>query len=122
MRMRQASASAPRTPTRVPLGPRRGWLGVALQPITVPDALAHRAGGQTSARMVISVTTGGPADLGGLHVGDVLLSLNGHNTSGSHALRAFLGADRIGTQVEVRLLRDGAMLTAQLTVAAQPLE
>jgi S1-C subfamily serine protease len=100
-------------------GQRRGWLGVALQPITVPDTLAQRAG-QASARMVMGVTTGGPADRGGLRVGDVLLALNGHNTSGSHALRAFLGADRIGTQVEVRLLRDGALLTTHVTVAAQP--
>ena len=106
-------------PLRVALGPRRGWLGLALQPITVPDTLASRAG-QASARMVVSVTAGGPAERAGLRVGDVLLALNGHTTSGSHALRAFLGADRIGAQVEVRLLRDGTVLTTQLTVAAQP--
>jgi S1-C subfamily serine protease len=110
-----------RPPARVPLGPRRGWLGVALQPITVPDTLAQRAG-QASARMVMSITAGGPADRAGLRVGDVLLALNGHNTSGSHALRAFLAADKIGTQIEVRLLRDGTLLTTQLTVAAQPAE
>ena len=108
-------------PQRVALGPRRGWLGLALQPITVPDTLAGRAG-QASARMVVSVTADGPAERAGLRVGDVLLALNGHTTSGSHALRAFLGADRIGTQVEVRLLREGTVLTAQLMVAAQPAE
>jgi len=100
-------------------GTRRGWLGVALQPITVPEPLVPRAG-QTSGRMVVNITNGGPADLAGLRVGDVLLALNGHSASGSHALRAFLGADRIGTQIEVRLLRDGAVLSTLLTVAAQP--
>lgn len=97
---------------------RRGWLGVALQPITVPEPLVPRAG-QTSGRMVVNITHGGPADQAGLRVGDVLLALNGYSTSGSHALRAFLGADRIGTQIEVRLLRDGSVLTTFLTVAAQ---
>ncbi len=100
-------------------GSGRGWLGVALQPITVPEPLVPRAG-QTSGRMVVNITNGGPADLAGLRVGDVLLALNGYSASGSHALRAFLGADRIGTQIEVRLLRDGAVLNTLLTVAGQP--
>lgn len=100
-------------------GSRRGWLGVALQPITVPEPLVPRAG-QTSGRMVVNITNNGPADQAGLRIGDVLLALNGYTTSGPHALRAFLGADRIGTQIEVRLLRDGSVLTTFLTVAAQP--
>lgn len=100
-------------------GARRGWLGVALQPITVPEPLVARAG-QTSGRMVVNITHGGPADAAGLRVGDVLLALNGYSTSGSHALRAFLGPDRIGTQIAVRLLRDGTVLTTFLTVASQP--
>jgi S1-C subfamily serine protease len=94
---------------------------VALQPITVPEPLAGQTG-QTSGRMVVSVTPGGPADRAGLRAGDVLLALNGHSTSGSHALRAFLGADRIGAKVAVRLLRDGVLRDAHLVVAAQPTE
>jgi S1-C subfamily serine protease len=50
----------------------------------------------------------------------VLLTINGTSASGPHALRAFLGADKIGTAVEVRFLRDAALLTAQLVVAMQP--
>jgi S1-C subfamily serine protease len=98
---------------------RRGWLGVALQPITVPDQLVARAG-QGSGRMVVSITKGGPADAAGMKVGDVLLALSGTSASGPQALRAFLGADRVGTTVEVRLLRDGNVLTTNLTVAVQP--
>ncbi len=100
-------------------GARRGWLGVALQPITVPEPLVPRAG-QTSGRMVVNITHGGPADEAGLRVGDVLLALNGQSTSGSHTARAFLGPDRIGTQIEIKLLRDGSVLTTFLTVASQP--
>jgi S1-C subfamily serine protease len=103
----------------VPPETRRGWLGVALQPITVPESLAARAG-QPSGRMVVSITPGGPAERAGMRVGDVLLAVNGHSASGSHALRAFLGADRIGSRVEVRLMRDGAIQTVALTVAVQP--
>jgi S1-C subfamily serine protease len=98
---------------------RRGWLGVSLQPITVPDNLAHRAG-QRTARQVVSITRGGPADRAGLRSGDVLLALDGSSTSGNHALRAFLLPERVGSEVEVRLMRDGLIHTTILTVAAQP--
>jgi S1-C subfamily serine protease len=98
---------------------RRGWIGVALQPITVPDPLAARAG-QGSGRMVVSITKGGPAEMAGMRVGDVLLALDGTSASGPHAMRAFLGGDRVGATVEVRLLRDGNVVTTQLTVASNP--
>jgi serine protease DegQ len=98
---------------------RRAWLGVALQPITIPDQLVARAG-QSSGRMVVSITKGGPAEMAGLRTGDVLLALNGTSASGPQALRAFLGGDRIGTSVEIKLLRDGNIVTTQLTVAVQP--
>lgn len=117
----QPAAGANPMPSPAPGGitqGRRGWLGVALQPITVPDQLIQKAG-QNSGRMVVNITTGGPADKAGLRVGDVLLALNDTTTTGPHALRAFLGADRIGSSVEVKLLRDGSVLTTHLTVGAQ---
>jgi S1-C subfamily serine protease len=106
-------------PRSAPVVSRRGWLGVALQPITVPEQLVARAG-QSSGRMVVSITKGGPAELAGMRIGDVLLALDGTSASGPHALRAFLGGDRVGTTVEVRLLRDGAVLATRLTIALQP--
>jgi S1-C subfamily serine protease len=120
-------AAPNRAPPPIPFPPpnppstsgRRGWLGVALQPITVPEPLVDRAG-QESGRMVMSLTQGGPADKAGLRVGDVLLSLDGHSASGPNALRAFMGADRIGTRIEVRLMRGGVVVSAQLTVAEPP--
>lgn len=98
---------------------RRGWLGVALQPITVPDSM-RSAVGQASGRMVVSLAPSGPAELAGLRPGDILLSLDGHSVSGAHALRAFLGPERVGRQVEVRLMRDGQVETRHLTIAPQP--
>ena len=98
---------------------RRGWLGVALQPITVSETL-RSAIGQPSGRMVVSLAPNGPAELAGLRPGDILLSLDGHSVSGAHALRALLGPERVGRQVEVRLMRDGQFETRHLMVAPQP--
>jgi S1-C subfamily serine protease len=106
-------------PSRVTLSGRRGWLGVALQPISIPDHLIARAA-QPSGRMVISVTPGGPAERAGLRANDILLALDDTNTTGANALRAFLEADRIGSKVEVKVMRDGNVVTAHLVVGAQP--
>ncbi|MEJ0019939.1 MAG: PDZ domain-containing protein [Acetobacteraceae bacterium] len=106
-------------PAQAQLIGRRGWLGVALQPITVPEALRNTVG-QASGRMVVSLAPSGPADVAGLRPGDILLSLDGHSVSGAHALRALLAPERVGRQVEVRLMRDGQLETRQLIIAPQP--
>lgn len=103
----------------VPPSSRRGWLGLALQPITVPDQLIGRVG-QSKGRMVVNLTPGGPADRAGLRVGDVLLSVNGSMVGGEHGLRNHLAEERIGSEIEVKVLRDGNLVTAHLVVAAQP--
>ena len=98
---------------------RRGWLGVALQPIMVPESM-RAAVGQASGRMVVSLAPSGPAEVAGLRPGDILLSLDGHSISGSHALRALLGPERIGRQVEIRLMREGQLETRHLVIEPQP--
>lgn len=113
-----ARATAPAASAQATSG-RRGWLGVSLQPITVPDALVARAG-QHTARQVVSVIRGGPAEQAGLRAGDVLLALDGVSTSGGHGLRAFLAPERVGEEVEVRLLRDGSVHSTYLTIGPQP--
>jgi membrane-associated protease RseP (regulator of RpoE activity) len=110
---RQADHASPSS------GGRRGWLGVSLQPITVPDNLVHRAG-QATARQVVAVTKGGPADRAGLRGGDVLLAVDRTPTTGNYALRSFLAPDRVGSQVELRVMRDGLLHTAMLTIEPQP--
>lgn len=100
---------------------RRGWLGVALQPINVPQAMRAIAH-QSSGRMVVSLTPGGPAEHAGLRLGDVLLAIDGESVSGPQGLRAFIGPDRIGSVIEIRLLREGALRNASLRIAAQPLD
>ncbi|HVC58822.1 MAG TPA: PDZ domain-containing protein [Acetobacteraceae bacterium] len=100
---------------------RRGWLGVALQPITVPETLRAVAG-QSSGRMVVSLTPGGPAEHAGLRLGDVLLAIDGQSVSGQQGLRAFIRADRIGSAIDIRLMREGAVRGVTLTIAPQPLD
>jgi len=65
----------------LPISHRRGQIGVALQPIVLPDQLVLQTG-QTSGHLVVKTTRKGPADLAGVRVGDVVLALDGTSTCG----------------------------------------
>lgn len=97
----------------------RPWLGLALQPIMLPGTLRPVAG-QQSGRMVVSLTPNGPADQAGLRLGDILVAIDGARLTGTRGLRGVLGAERIGTPVEVQLVRDGALRSCNLMVAEHP--
>src|SRR6266853_5214937 len=94
----------------------RGWLGVALQAVAVPDALRETAG-QSSGLMVMSVVEGGPASQAGILAGDIVLSVDGTSTRRFRNIARHFGADSIGRKADVRLIRSGAVMTVQTTIA-----
>ena len=66
---------------------RRGFLGVGLHPVQLPD------GGR--GLIVLSLEPGGPAHKAGVFVGDVLLTLDGEAVDDTDAVQSHLGgADR----------------------------
>jgi S1-C subfamily serine protease len=94
----------------------RGWLGVALQPVAVPDALRETAD-QSSGLMVMSVVEGGPAAQAGIVAGDIILSVDGTSTHRLRRIAKLFGADSIGRKADLRLIRSGAVITVQTTIA-----
>src|SRR5579863_6511702 len=90
----------------------RGWLGVALQAVAVPDAL-HESAGQTSGMMVMSVVENGPAAQAGIVAGDIILDVDGISTRRFRKLARFFGGDSIGRKADIRLIRGGAIVTVQ---------
>ncbi len=97
----------------------RGWLGVALQPVAVPDALRDAAG-QRGGLMVMSVADNGPSAKAGVLAGDILLSVNGESVRRFRRVSSHLGNDSIGREVELKLIRSGAIMTLKATVTARP--
>jgi S1-C subfamily serine protease len=94
----------------------RGWLGVALQAVAVPDALRESAD-QSSGLMVMSVVDNGPAAQAGILAGDIILSVDGTSAHRFRSLARHFGADSIGRKAELRLIRSGAVMTVQTTIA-----
>jgi len=97
----------------------RGWLGVGLQPVAVPDSL-RGAAGRDGGMMVVNLASGGPAAQAGVLPGDILLDLDGTPLRRVRALSAALGPEQIGRQVSLRLLRAGALQTLAVVVAPRP--
>jgi S1-C subfamily serine protease len=94
----------------------RGWLGVALQAVAVPDALRETAD-QSSGLMVMSVVEGGPAAQAGIVAGDIILSVDGTSTRRFRRIASHFGADSIGRKADLRLIRSGTVMTVQTTIA-----
>src|SRR5258708_1685736 len=94
----------------------RGWLAVALQAVAVPDALREPAG-QSSGLMVMSVVEGGPAAQAGILAGDLILRGDGPSTHRFRRIARLFGSDSIGRKADPRLIRSGAVITVQATIA-----
>jgi len=95
----------------------RGWLGIALHPVAVPDNL-REAAEQESGMMVMSVAADGPAANAGVAAGDILLTLAGSPALGR--LAAALESESVGREVDLRLLRGGGIVTLRATVSPRP--
>ncbi|MEO9189086.1 MAG: S1C family serine protease [Acetobacteraceae bacterium] len=99
--------------------PPPGWIGVAFQPTLVPLAMREEAG-QDTARLIVHVTHGGPAEGAGLIAGDIVLTLDGIGMTGTGTLRGFLAGARPGREITARLVRGGRIETTRMIVQADP--
>ena len=96
----------------------RGWLGLVLQPVLVPEALQAEAG-QPRGLMIMRVASDGPAAKAGTLAGDILVTIDGKGVSRPSMVTEHLGAESVGRSVEVRLIRAGKVIALSATVAAR---
>lgn len=97
-------------------GARRGYLGVAVQPVALPGTAAGRERGA----LVVGVTAGSPASRGGVIVGDVILDLDGQPVSSPDDLLDLLRGARVDQPVTLRVLRGGVPADVTITLEARP--
>lgn len=99
----------------------RGWFGIAGQTQELSRALVRRLGLDVeSGVLVVAISSGGPAEAAGLHVGDVVLKLDGAPTPTVDAVHKLLTRERIGRRVALDLLRDGMRVKMNLSVTERP--
>lgn len=95
---------------------RQGYLGVSSQVVRLPDALQDELDQQTGL-LIVQVLPDSPAERAGLLLGDVITSFDGVATETLDDLITLLSGDRVGSEVEVRVLRGGEMASIYTTVA-----
>jgi S1-C subfamily serine protease len=85
---------------------RRAKLGVAGSQVPLPRALARHAGlTQSSAVRILELESGGPAELGGLRTGDIVVAIDQRPVSGIDDMVRLLDGEKIGVHVEIKFLR-----------------
>jgi len=95
----------------------RGYLGVALQPVRLPDhvrqSLQHN---EKTAVIVLEVEEDGPAHRAGILVGDILISLAGQSVSRPESVHTQLKGENIGKPFIAKIVRGGAVQNVTITV------
>ena len=87
----------------------RGRLGVAAQDLT-PDLAAAFGIDEHGGAVVAQVGTDSPAERAGLRVGDVIVAVDGRPIRDAAGVRNAVGLVRVGSQVEMEVLRNGQRL------------
>ncbi len=99
----------------------RGWLGVTIQDIT-PE-LSQKFGLKDSkGALVGDIAKGSPAEKAGIVRGDVILVFNGKEIKSVGSLRNMVSQSRVGSQVKLRILRNGKEIELTAVVAELPKE
>jgi S1-C subfamily serine protease len=97
----------------------RGWLGLGLQPVSIPEPL-RAAAGETTGMMVMSIAAGGPGAVAGVTAGDILLTIDGSSMRGMRRVMSQLDDASVGRTVALRLIRGGEVLTSNVLITARP--
>jgi S1-C subfamily serine protease len=97
----------------------RGWLGLGLQPVAIPEPLRADAG-QTTGMMVMSIAENGPGAVAGVKAGDILLTIDGTSMRGVRRVIAGLDDTSVGRTVELRLIRGGEVSALNTVITARP--
>ena len=98
---------------------RRGYLGLAGQTVSLPEA-QKQDDARNQALLVVSVTAGSPAAQAGMLVGDLLLDFDGQPVRSSEDLLDLLHGDLVGRSVTVRLLRGTVAQSITMLVGERP--
>lgn len=99
----------------------RGYLGVGLQPIRLPENLHETLQRQQkTAVIVLEVEPNGPANKAGVVIGDILIALNGKPVMRLEDVHAHLHGEQIGKAVNAEFLRGGVRREASIMIGERP--
>lgn len=99
---------------------RRGTLGVETQALNARLARSLGLQDEQQGALVARVYDGSGAAAAGLRPGDVIVEAGGQRIDGPLALHNFEGLQPVGTNIPLRVLRDGKTITVSATLREVP--
>jgi S1-C subfamily serine protease len=93
----------------------RGYLGIAMHEIELPDSLGGGPG-----VIVIGIAPDGPAERGGILVGDIITSLRGRRVNTSDEIAGLLDSTTVNAPVPVGIVRGGQEHELTITIGMRP--
>lgn len=97
----------------------RGWLGVALQPLS-PDLAQSLGLAGTNGAVVGSTITGSPAAQAGLQQGDVIVAYDNTPVDDYRHVQRLVAETRVGKSVTLQIVRKKQKMDLAVTVAEVP--
>ena len=95
---------------------KKGFLGVIVEPIELPEELAHASGiNQEEGLLVRSVEAGTPAKAAGVAIGDIILQLGDTQATDEYELHKALSGEVVGKTVGLRVLRAERLTDLKIT-------
>lgn len=98
----------------------RPYLGLAMQPVAVPETLRKVVPGATGALLVVHAETSGPAEKAGVLLGDLLTELQGKKVEDTDDVQDLLASLKVGETVNATLLRGGTPIKVAIEVEDRP--
>lgn len=99
----------------------RGWLGVMIQPIT-PELARQFQLKEERGSLVADVVEDSPAEKAGIMRGDVIIEFDGKKVDEPYYLRNMVANTSPGTDIEVKVVRNGNIKTLWVTIGELPPE
>ncbi len=95
---------------------KKGFLGVAVEPVELPEEIARLAEvAQSEGLMVRAVEAGSPARAAGVAMGDVILRLGDAQATDEYGLHKALTGEIVGKAVTLRVLRAEKVTDLRIT-------
>jgi S1-C subfamily serine protease len=98
----------------------RPYLGLAMQPVAVPEALRTKVKDASSALLVVHVEKAGPAEKAGIQLGDIIAEFHGKASQDTSDILDLLGKLNVGDTIKATVLRGGAPVTVTIKLEDRP--
>ena len=95
---------------------KRGLMGVLVQDLTPALVNALHISKEINGALVSQVPNYSPAEIAGIHAGDIIQSINGIPIHNGGQVKNVVGMLRVGDKISVKLLRKGKTINTTITL------